>query len=91
LLGGLHELPSSEWLPAPIDLETAINEAPASLNWRLHERSVRHVFTHFTLDLDLAEAATDDPPDGIWQPSDRLDELALPTLMKKLLRQAGKM
>ena len=91
LLGGLHELPSSEWRPAPIDRETALDEAPIRSNWRFHENSVRHVFTHFILDLELAYSATDDPPEGIWQPIDRLDELALPTLMKKLLRHAGKM
>lgn len=91
LLGGLHELPSSDWLPAPIDREAALDEAPIRSNWRFHGRSVRHVFTHFTLQLDLAEAVTDDPLSGIWRPPQRLGELALPTLMKKLLRHAGKM
>jgi A/G-specific adenine glycosylase len=91
LLGGLHELPSSPWLPAPVDREAALDDAPARSTWRFREGPVRHVFTHFTLDLDLAEAVTDDPPDGIWQSPDRLDELALPTVMKKVLRHAGKM
>jgi A/G-specific adenine glycosylase len=90
LLGGLHELPTSDWLPAPLDRAAAIAEAPASLDWRFHDRPVRHVFTHFTLELDLAEAETDDPPDGLWQSRDALNELALPTLVKKLLRQAGR-
>lgn len=89
LLGGLHELPSSDWLPAPVDREAALEEAPAPASWRFHERPVRHVFTHFVLELHLAEARVDDPPEGLWQPSERFDELALPTVMKKLLRQAG--
>ena len=91
LLGGLHELPSSEWRPAPLDRDAALQEAPAPLSWRFHDQSVRHVFTHFTLDLDLAVALTDKPLPGLWQPPDALDQLALPTLMKKLLRQAGVM
>ncbi len=91
LLGGLHELPTSAWLPAPIDRDAAIKEAPAQLDWRFHEQPVRHVFTHFTLELDLAEAETKDPPDGLWQSGEALGELALPTLVKKLLKQAGRM
>jgi A/G-specific adenine glycosylase len=90
LLGGLHELPTSDWLPAPIDRHAAMSEAPAKLNWRFHEQPVRHVFTHFTLELDLAEAETNNPPDGLWQSQEALDELALPTLVKKLLKQAGR-
>jgi len=43
------------------------------------------------LELELAEGMTDAPPAGLWQVPDRLNELALPTLMKKLLRHAGKM
>ncbi|MDH3659797.1 MAG: A/G-specific adenine glycosylase [Alphaproteobacteria bacterium] len=91
LLGGLHELPSSRWLPAPLDRKAALDEAPAALAWRFHEQPVRHVFTHFTLDLELVEASTDQPPEGLWQAPARLDQLALPTLMKKLLRRAGRM
>lgn len=91
LLGGLHELPSSSWLPAPLDRRSAIDEAPIAADWRFHERPVRHVFTHFTLDLELAEAEAEDPPDGLWLQPERFGQLALPTLMKKLLRQAGKL
>ncbi|MGI9417666.1 MAG: A/G-specific adenine glycosylase [Geminicoccaceae bacterium] len=92
LLGGLHELPTSRWQPAPLDREAALNEAPLAAEWRFHDRPIRHVFTHFTLDLDLAEAtAADAPPDGLWQAPDALGALALPTLVKKLLRKAGRM
>ncbi|MEM8948840.1 MAG: A/G-specific adenine glycosylase [Pseudomonadota bacterium] len=89
LLGGLHELPSSQWRPAPGDRDAALEEAPAQLSWRFHDQPVRHVFTHFALDLELAVASTDEPPEGLWQSPETLDQLALPTLMKKLLKQAG--
>jgi adenine-specific DNA glycosylase len=61
-------------------------------DWRLHRAPVRHAFTHFRLELTLAEAsttATDGAPSGLWCPAGELDRLALPTVMRKLLRQAG--
>jgi A/G-specific adenine glycosylase len=89
LLGGLHELPSSPWLDGPLRLEEALGHAPVTTAWRLRPDPVIHGFTHFVLELTLGEAATDQPPDGIWCRPDRLHELALPTVMKKLLRLAG--
>ena len=67
--------------------------APLAADWHLVEGSVRHTFTHFHLELMVmtgwvaeAEAA---PPDGArWHPLGRLDALALPTLMKKVIRHA---
>jgi A/G-specific adenine glycosylase len=52
---------------------------------------VRHVFTHFELRLEVAaaHAPTARMADGVaesqWCPVDRLDEVALPTVMKKIL------
>jgi A/G-specific adenine glycosylase len=47
---------------------------------------VRHVFTHFELRLRLVSAqlrkAT---PDIVWVPVDRLDDYALPTVMRKVV------
>ena len=91
LLGGLHELPSSCWEAAPIDRETALGQAPVKAAWRFHDEKVRHVFTHFVLELDLAEAEVREPPDGLWQKPAFFGELALPTVMKKVLRQAGRL
>jgi A/G-specific adenine glycosylase len=91
LLGGLHELPTSPWRPAPLDRDAALAEAPAAAAWRLRDRPVRHLFTHFALELDLAEGATDDPPPGLWRSPEAFGELALPTVMKKLLKHSGKL
>ena len=41
--------------------------------------TVRHVFTHFSLDLDIVRRAEPEG-EGWWQPLDRLDEAGLPTL-----------
>ncbi len=89
LLGGLHELPSSPWQEGELSVAAALGHAPAAAEWRLHARPVRHVFTHFVLELTLAEATTTAGPAGIWCRMAELDRLALPTVMRKLLRQAA--
>ena len=92
LLGGLHELPSSPWREGPLQVDRALAHAPSRTDWRVHPSTIRHGFTHFVLELALAEArvgsarAIDDGSGGIWCPPAELDRLALPTLMKKLLR-----
>jgi A/G-specific adenine glycosylase len=91
LLGGLHELPSSPWQGGELVLEAALDHAPAAADWRLHPRPVRHVFTHFALELTLAEAVTTAGPAGIWCRARELDRLALPSVMRKLLRQARRL
>jgi A/G-specific adenine glycosylase len=89
LLGGLHELPSSPWLEGELALQAALGHAPASAGWHLHAVPVRHVFTHFVLELTLAEATTDHAPEGLWCAPEHVDRLALPSVMRKLLRHAG--
>jgi A/G-specific adenine glycosylase len=92
LLGGLHELPSSPWQEGPLDLERALAHAPAATDWRLRSTTVRHGFTHFVLELALAEASTGSAgshpeiPAGIWCLPSEMGRLALPTLMRRLLR-----
>ena len=94
LLGGLHELPSSPWQEGPLEIERALAHAPARAAWQVHPRATRHGFTHFVLELALAEARVDhaEPADDaageIWCPPAELDRLALPTVMKKLLHVA---
>ena len=90
LLGGLFEVPSTEWRAAPWSIDEAKGAAPATASWRPLEGVVRHGFTHFELELSLlvgsARAAIDG--DGVWCPLDRLSDYALPTLMKKVVRHA---
>jgi A/G-specific adenine glycosylase len=89
LLGGLHELPGSPWLAGPLRVPASLEHAPVVADWRLADEPVIHGFTHFVLELTLAEACTRQPPPGLWCAPHRLHELALPTVMKKLLRRAG--
>ncbi|MDJ0893653.1 MAG: A/G-specific adenine glycosylase [Alphaproteobacteria bacterium] len=89
LLGGMMEVPSTEWRVTPWEPADAHPFAPAAADWRLLSGIVRHTFTHFHLELAvMAGRAEDDIPTGIWCPPDRLGEQALPTVMKKVLRHA---
>ena len=69
MLGGMAALPGSEWTDAKLPRIVSLG-------------SVRHVFSHFALDLHLIPRAEPEG-EGWWQPLDRLDEAGLPTLYKK--------
>jgi A/G-specific adenine glycosylase len=86
LLGGMTEIPSTPWRNEPWTLDQAIEIAPAIADWAQLPGTVRHGFTHFR--LELAIIAGNGEADGMWSQVDRLDEHALPTLMKKVARHA---
>jgi A/G-specific adenine glycosylase len=86
LLGGMTEIPSTQWRAEPWTLVDAIRAAPATSQWSALPGTVRHGFTHFR--LELAILAGQGIADGMWSPPDRLGEHALPTLMKKIARHA---
>jgi A/G-specific adenine glycosylase len=90
LLGGLFEVPSTEWRAAPWSVDEAKGAAPARASWRPLGGVVRHGFTHFDLELSLlvGSARGADADCGVWCPVDRLSDYALPTLMKKVVRHA---
>ena len=85
LLGGMRALPSGSWGDAP-----RLEEAPLAADWALIEAPVRHVFTHFSLDLSVAVARVTraNVDGGEWWPIDRLGEAGLPTVFDKAARLA---
>ncbi len=86
LLAGMSEAPTSAWT-ANADGETGPSAAPFNASWTLCGE-VRHVFTHFELELDVYRADLDiAPPPGHWWSSDFRAE-ALPTLMRKVIEAA---
>lgn len=94
LLGGMMEIPSTDWRdgPAPIP-DAAVAAAPlAADRWEEAPGLVRHGFTHFDLELTvLAGQVTADVavPEGcLWCLLDALGDHALPTVMKKVVRHA---
>jgi A/G-specific adenine glycosylase len=90
LLGGLLELPTTPWRDGgPWPEPQSLAHAPAEARWRALPGSVRHVFTHLALELSVLRGEVDEARAGLWHPPERLHELALPTLTRKLLRHAG--
>ena len=94
LLGGMLETPSTEWRAEAWSAAQARAQAPVKTEWTRHDDGVRHVFTHFTFDVEIWSARLDArtsralPDDGAWRDLDRLDTLALPTLTRKIVSAA---
>ena len=74
LLGGMAALPGSDWADAP----TA----------RIPLGAVRHLFTHFSLDLAV-ELLAEPVGEGWWQPISALHEAGLPTLYRRAAELAS--
>lgn len=80
MLGGMRALPSHGWRePAADPVET-----PGDIDW-IRYGTVRHVFTHFALELDVVggHVLTDEAPEGEWWPIAMIEEAGLPTLFAK--------
>jgi A/G-specific adenine glycosylase len=99
LLGGMTEVPTSDWT-ADFDDRRASDGAPrfysavrpVACEWRRIPTPVRHVFTHFPLELAVywARVSADVPaPAGTrWIKRGKIAEEALPSLMRKVVARA---
>src|SRR3954454_19213210 len=91
LLGGMTEVPGSEWLAGQDD-KAALSQAPALkgvVRWHRKAGVVSHVFTHFPLELVVYTAklvARSRAPQGMrWVPIATLAGEALPNVMRKAI------
>ncbi len=94
MLGGMVEIPSAGWDGAPPPFR---GKTPFGLDFETLAVPVRHTFTHFHLalrlhrlpePLDVARARLLAlPPGWFWHPIDALEDVGLPTVMKKAARQ----
>ena len=88
LLGGMMEVPSTEWRA---DVGEAEPQAPLAAAWRKLPGKVEHTFTHFHLELTVwrAEVVSDgvlrDDGDYRWTMQADLQGEALPTVMRKVV------
>lgn len=87
LYEGMYQLPTTDWVT---DKKAAASLPPPVKITRLQQlgAEVRHSFTHFDLVLDIwvgdtKNAALAQP---VWITAKKLDDYALPTLMKKAIR-----
>jgi A/G-specific adenine glycosylase len=89
LLGGMAELPGTEWRATPWPTDEALARAPMPAEWR-PAGTVLHGFTHFALAIDLFAARVDRiEAEGFQRPIASLGSEALPSLMWKCVRMAG--
>jgi A/G-specific adenine glycosylase len=91
LLGGMTEVPGSDWRDAQDD-KAALAQAPvlkAITCWHRKTGVVTHVFTHFPLELVVYTArvsARAAAPEGMrWVPVATLHAEALPNVMRKVI------
>ena len=97
LLGGMLEVPSTEWTGTLPPLEEALRSAPVAGNWRTVPGLVGHTFTHFRLEATVcwavvpADAPLTASADGArcrWIARRDLDAAALPSVMRKIVAHA---
>jgi A/G-specific adenine glycosylase len=69
MLGGMAALPGSEWTDAAVQDLNSIG-------------TVRHVFTHFSLDLQVV-LRPEPTAEGWWHPISELPRAGLPTLYRR--------
>jgi A/G-specific adenine glycosylase len=94
LLGGMTEVPGSDWLAGQDD-NAAWQQAPVLKNlarWQRKAGVVSHVFTHFPLELVVytaeVEGRTPAPQGMRWVPIATLADEALPNVMRKVIAHA---
>jgi A/G-specific adenine glycosylase len=94
LLASMMEVPGSEW-KHDFDKGRARRSAPrlgGGTRWREVPGVVRHLFTHFPLELTVfvahAQRATAAPKGARWVKIGDLADEALPNVMRKVLARA---
>ena len=95
LLGGLPVFPGTDWMTRGAEaavLPPPDSAAPLSAHWRWLQTPVRHVFTHFALELHVGVACLARRPSvdaGFWHPVADIGSAGLPSVMAKVAAQAG--
>ena len=96
LLGGMMEIPSSPWMEDNRNPDISAY-APFDTHWERIDGLVKHVFTHFSLELEVRRARIpvrgtpgdhEMNGDTRWVHSSDLGEEALPSVMRKIVRHA---
>ncbi|HEY1877037.1 MAG TPA: A/G-specific adenine glycosylase [Rhizomicrobium sp.] len=87
LLASMLEPPLGPWtenFPSPAK---ALAQAPFEAKWKKRPGIVRHGFTHFELETEVyvAEIARRPRFKGDWVPAEKLRDVALPTVMRKIV------
>ena len=91
LLGGMMEFPSTPWQDTQPDADVLSSHAPSDVHWQKLEGTIDHIFSHFRLVLDVRMACvtTRLSDNRRWCQPAKFNQLALPTVMKKVARHVA--
>ncbi len=79
LLGGMLGLPTSEWCEGKLTARK-----PFAAKWQKGDKTIRHTFTHFHLDMIVWQTRKENPPlEGRFYPQREIKNL--PTVFRKVL------
>lgn len=99
LLGGMLEVPSTDWRDDWLEADMALAAAPIRTDWWLVPDIVTHTFTHFRLEVAVYRAIVPqeasltfwaEPERCRWIARKDLGSVALPSVMKKIISHALK-
>ena len=86
LLGGMLEPPLGPWSAKFPSRAEVLLQAPFRAAWTKRAGIVRHGFTHFELEIEVYTAEIAKARgEGIWLPVAKLNDSALPTVMRKII------
>jgi A/G-specific adenine glycosylase len=87
LLASMLEPPLGPWEEEFPSKARALKQAPFEADWKKRAGIVRHGFTHFELEIEVYAATLSKRPKtpGNWVPRDKLRDVALPTVMRKIV------
>lgn len=89
LLGGMIEIPSSDWLEEKEPIQAVIKQSPLQVGFINTEKSIKHTFTHFSLELAIYKGNVNDnlkaPAGCFWCLPSEFEKQAIPTVMKKVI------
>ncbi|MBY0281646.1 MAG: A/G-specific adenine glycosylase [Alphaproteobacteria bacterium] len=86
LLGGMMGVPTTPWEGESLNSEDLF-EFEKDLKWHEVAKQVKHTFTHFHLYLTVKVGISPKLYKGDWIDLDHLPGVALPTVMKKVIKQ----
>jgi A/G-specific adenine glycosylase len=94
LLGAMMQPPLGPWADQFPQKDEAMQQAPFAASWRKCAGMVRHGFTHFELEIEAyvvelsGRRAMPAALEPVWITQERLGEVALPTVMRKIIAHA---
>ena len=89
LLASMLEPPQGPWTAEFPSKAAALKQAPFAAQWKKQMGVVRHGFTHFELEIEVyaARIGRRTKAPGRWVPLAELPDVALPTVMRKIVEQ----